>query len=90
MKYEVWNYYTSKVIARYNDLISARKRAYKEQVAHKKSRFAIVREDGASCGFSEMGEYPGYDFVIFQLHDVKTGKYMGAYRLYPSGNIKRF
>lgn len=89
MKYEVWNYYTTKVIARYNNIISARKRVYKEQMAHKRQRFAIVREDGRSPGFSEFGEFPEYDFPIFQLHDMNTSESLGAYRLYPSGAIKR-
>lgn len=89
MKYEVWNYNTLKVIAVCNDIKSAMKRAYKEQIAHKRSRFAIVNENGASPGFTEMGQTPKYkDTVIFQKHNMRTQESMGAYKLYPSGMIK--
>lgn len=89
MKYEVWNYNTTKTIARCNDLKSAMKRAYKEQMAHRRLKFAVVREDGASPGFTEMDCRPGYENkVIFQKHKMGSQDYIGAYRLYSDGTLK--
>ena len=84
--YTIRNYESLKKIGTSNSLINARKRVYKELMAHKRSRFSIENETSIDTEGLGFGEYEG-GRTLFQSY--KKGVYMGAYYLYKDGSIKR-